>query len=210
MQRADKNNDELLEDLTRRYHRLRQNGIDEELFEIISGFETLSAGEIMMRMGIATDQRGLGLSLRNADALSECKRNRCRVSLNRKVPNEAGAPLRATHRQRPEVGDAVSSATVNGVESALFEFLSPNAGAPDADETSWSATCPSVGLWAWARHNEKACAAGVLSHFILSFILRHWPIFDVSDFPMLLGFRFSTDRTIDSISVSFYHFLWDF
>jgi hypothetical protein len=27
---------------------------------------------------------------------------------------------------------------------------------------------------------------------------------------MLLGFRFSTDRTIDSISVSFYHLLWDF
>ena len=69
---------------------------------------------------------------------------------------------------------------------------------------------PSVGLWAWARHNEKACAAGVLPHFILSFILRHLPIFDVSDFPMLLGFRFSTDRTIDSISVSFYHFVWDF
>jgi hypothetical protein len=49
-----------------------------------------------------------------------------------------------------------------------------------------------------------------LPHFILSFVLRHRPIFDVSDFPMLLGFRFSTNRTIDSISVSFYHFLWDF
>ena len=47
-------------------------------------------------------------------------------------------------------------------------------------------------------------------HFILSLILRHRPIFDVSDFPMLLAFRFSTDRTIDSISVSFYHFLWVF
>jgi hypothetical protein len=49
-----------------------------------------------------------------------------------------------------------------------------------------------------------------LPHFILSFILRHRPIFDVSDFPMLLGFRFSTVRTIDSIRVSFYHCLWDF
>jgi alternate F1F0 ATPase F1 subunit gamma len=46
MQRADKNIDELPEDLTRTCHRLRQNGIDEELFEIISGFEALSAGEI--------------------------------------------------------------------------------------------------------------------------------------------------------------------
>ena len=45
MQRADKNIDELLEDLTRTFHRLRQNGIDEELFDVISGFEALSAGE---------------------------------------------------------------------------------------------------------------------------------------------------------------------
>ena len=43
MQRADKNIDELLEDLTRTFHRLRQNGIDEELFDVISGFEALSA-----------------------------------------------------------------------------------------------------------------------------------------------------------------------
>lgn len=43
MQRADKNIDELLEDLSRRFHRLRQSGIDEELFDLISGFEALSA-----------------------------------------------------------------------------------------------------------------------------------------------------------------------
>jgi hypothetical protein len=47
-------------------------------------------------------------------------------------------------------------------------------------------------------------------HFILSFIIRYRPTFDVSDFPKFLGFRFSTDRTIDSTSVSFYHFSWDF
>jgi F-type H+-transporting ATPase subunit gamma len=45
MQRADKNIDELLEDLNGRFHRLRQSGIDEELFDVISGFEALSAGE---------------------------------------------------------------------------------------------------------------------------------------------------------------------
>jgi F-type H+-transporting ATPase subunit gamma len=45
MQRADKNIDELLEDLTRTFHRLRQNGIDEELFDVISGFEALSVDE---------------------------------------------------------------------------------------------------------------------------------------------------------------------
>ena len=42
MQRADRNIDELLEDLDRTFHRLRQDGIDEELFDVISGFEALS------------------------------------------------------------------------------------------------------------------------------------------------------------------------
>jgi len=42
MQRADKNIDELLEDLTRTFHRLRQSSIDEELFDVISGFEALN------------------------------------------------------------------------------------------------------------------------------------------------------------------------
>ena len=41
MQRADKNIDELLEDLNGTFHRLRQSGIDEELFDVISGFEEL-------------------------------------------------------------------------------------------------------------------------------------------------------------------------
>ncbi len=41
MQRADKNIDELLENLNRTFHRLRQSGIDEELFEVVSGFEAL-------------------------------------------------------------------------------------------------------------------------------------------------------------------------
>jgi F-type H+-transporting ATPase subunit gamma len=43
MQRADKNIDELLEDLNRTFHRLRQNGIDEELFDVVSGFEALTS-----------------------------------------------------------------------------------------------------------------------------------------------------------------------
>jgi F-type H+-transporting ATPase subunit gamma len=42
MQRADKNIDELLDDLNRKFHSLRQSGIDEELFDVISGFEALS------------------------------------------------------------------------------------------------------------------------------------------------------------------------
>ena len=42
MQRADKNIDELLEVLNRTFHRLRQNGIDEELFDVTSGFEALT------------------------------------------------------------------------------------------------------------------------------------------------------------------------
>ena len=41
MERADKNIDELLENLHGTFHRLRQSGIDEELFDVISGFEAL-------------------------------------------------------------------------------------------------------------------------------------------------------------------------
>jgi F-type H+-transporting ATPase subunit gamma len=42
MERADKNIDELLENLHGTFHRLRQSGIDEELFDVISGFEALA------------------------------------------------------------------------------------------------------------------------------------------------------------------------
>lgn len=43
MQRADKNIDELLNDLNGTFHRLRQSGIDAELSDVIAGFEALSA-----------------------------------------------------------------------------------------------------------------------------------------------------------------------
>ncbi|MDW5551506.1 F0F1 ATP synthase subunit gamma [Methanosarcina sp.] len=42
MQRADKNIEELLDNLSGEYYRVRQSGIDEELFEVVSGFEALS------------------------------------------------------------------------------------------------------------------------------------------------------------------------
>jgi F-type H+-transporting ATPase subunit gamma len=45
MQRAEKNIDELLEGFNRTFHRLRQSGIDEELFDVVSGFEALSGKE---------------------------------------------------------------------------------------------------------------------------------------------------------------------
>ena len=45
MERADKNIDELLETLHDTFHRLRQSSIDEELFDVISGFEVLSVEE---------------------------------------------------------------------------------------------------------------------------------------------------------------------
>ena len=43
MQRAEKNIGELLEELNRDYHRERQSGIDEELFDVIAGFEALAS-----------------------------------------------------------------------------------------------------------------------------------------------------------------------
>jgi len=42
MQRADKNIDELLVTLQGSFNRLRQSSIDEELFDVISGFDALS------------------------------------------------------------------------------------------------------------------------------------------------------------------------
>jgi F-type H+-transporting ATPase subunit gamma len=42
MERADKNINELLDDLRGTFHRLRQSSIDEELFDVVSGFEALS------------------------------------------------------------------------------------------------------------------------------------------------------------------------
>ncbi|MBT9598214.1 MAG: F0F1 ATP synthase subunit gamma [Vitreoscilla sp.] len=42
MQRADRNIGELLTDLGARFHRLRQSGIDEELFDVIAGFDALA------------------------------------------------------------------------------------------------------------------------------------------------------------------------
>jgi F-type H+-transporting ATPase subunit gamma len=42
MQRAEKNIGELLEELNGSFHRLRQSGIDEELFDVVAGFEALS------------------------------------------------------------------------------------------------------------------------------------------------------------------------
>lgn len=44
MQRADKNIDDLLEELNGSFHQLRQSSIDEELFDVISGVEALSKG----------------------------------------------------------------------------------------------------------------------------------------------------------------------
>ena len=41
MQRAEKNIDDMLEELTRRYNERRQAGIDEELFDVVSGFQSL-------------------------------------------------------------------------------------------------------------------------------------------------------------------------
>jgi F-type H+-transporting ATPase subunit gamma len=41
MQRAEKNIDELLDNLNHQFHHLRQSLIDEELFDVISGFEAL-------------------------------------------------------------------------------------------------------------------------------------------------------------------------
>lgn len=53
MECADRNIDELLEDLNSSFHRLRQSGIDAELFDVISGFEALAgSGKQIKRVAI--------------------------------------------------------------------------------------------------------------------------------------------------------------
>ena len=44
MQRAEKNIDELLDELGRTYHQLRQSSIDEELFDVIAGYKSMTKG----------------------------------------------------------------------------------------------------------------------------------------------------------------------
>jgi len=51
MERADKNINELLETLHGTFHRIRQAAIDEELFDVISGFEALSKGKKLHGVG---------------------------------------------------------------------------------------------------------------------------------------------------------------
>lgn len=58
MERADKNIDELLENLQGAFHRLRQSTIDEELFDVISGFEALSKKATTRRRGVYYLARG--------------------------------------------------------------------------------------------------------------------------------------------------------
>ena len=42
MQRAEKNIEDMLDEMNRRFHRIRQESIDEELFEVISGYDALA------------------------------------------------------------------------------------------------------------------------------------------------------------------------
>jgi F-type H+-transporting ATPase subunit gamma len=55
MERADKNIDELLETLQGTFHRLRQSGIDEELFDVVCGFEALAKPRRGGEDGLAGD-----------------------------------------------------------------------------------------------------------------------------------------------------------
>jgi len=60
MERADKNIDELLESLNGSFHRLRQSGIDEELFDVISGFEALVGTGQITRISLHPERSSPG------------------------------------------------------------------------------------------------------------------------------------------------------
>ncbi len=61
MQRADKNIDELLADLNRTFHHMRQSGIDEELFDRHIRLRSAERRGEMMRLGITPDPGGFEL-----------------------------------------------------------------------------------------------------------------------------------------------------
>jgi F-type H+-transporting ATPase subunit gamma len=50
MQRAEKNIEGMLDDLTRTLHRVRQESIDEELFDVIAGFEALQKHRVRAKL----------------------------------------------------------------------------------------------------------------------------------------------------------------
>jgi len=54
MQRADRSIDGVLDDLNRKFHRLRQEGIDEELFDVVAGFEALNKKNSREKLGSDT------------------------------------------------------------------------------------------------------------------------------------------------------------
>ena len=54
MQRAEKNIDELVGNLNQTFRRLRESSIDEELFDVLSGYESLSKGKTH---GVAVSER---------------------------------------------------------------------------------------------------------------------------------------------------------
>jgi len=54
MERADRNIDDLLETLQSTFHRLRQDSIDEELFDVISGYEALAKENALRTVGCKT------------------------------------------------------------------------------------------------------------------------------------------------------------
>jgi F-type H+-transporting ATPase subunit gamma len=49
MQRAEKNIVDLLGNLNQTFRRLRQTSIDEELFDVLSGYESLTTGKTHLR-----------------------------------------------------------------------------------------------------------------------------------------------------------------
>ena len=61
MQRADKNIDDLLNNLKGEFYRVRQSGIDEELFEVVSGFEAMSRSRSSYRSKLKRYESALAL-----------------------------------------------------------------------------------------------------------------------------------------------------
>jgi hypothetical protein len=73
--RAEKNTDDLLEELNGNFHRLRQSSIDEELFDVIAGYEALPQEAGLGAPAAADGHRPSKPPLRGRPPASPCNRH---------------------------------------------------------------------------------------------------------------------------------------
>ena len=117
MRRAEKNIDELLEELNRAFHRLRQSGVDEELFDVVSGFEALtgekqaSINKIMkeIKMKALENFRLIGISMLLLVGLTACDKPGPAETAGKKIDQAADDAGKKIAGTADKVGEKLSA-----------------------------------------------------------------------------------------------------